>query len=285
MGILISVLVAFNGGLTERYGVYLATVIIHIVGLIVIAFIVIIKRDKVFAKRHAWFLYLGGIAGVATTIFNNVAFGRISVSAILALALFGQNVAGIVVDQYGILGMPKHEFSKHKLIGLAIVLIGIASMINTFEIIAVLLSFFAGITVVLSRTLNGKLADLTNERIATAYNYMTGLVCAVLVFLVMSRGEIVTADFTVSSLSTSWWIYLGGLLGVAVVFLSNVVVMKVSAFYLNLFVFIGTIFSSIVIDIIISQELSLRILIGGVLVAVGLCLNLILDKRKAREVK
>jgi len=282
MGIMIAVMVAFNGGLTERYGVYSATVMIHIVGLIMILAIVLIKRDKLFAKRHAWFLYLGGAIGIFTTMFNNMAFGRISVSAILALGLFGQSVAGIIVDKYGLWGMPKHAFSKHKLIGLALILIGIASMINSFEIMAVIVSFGAGVTIVLSRTLNGKLADLTNERIATCYNYIVGLVCSTIVLLIIGRGEIIHLDFVNSPLLSSWWIYLGGILGVGVVFISNVVVVRISAFYLSLFIFIGKIFSSIVIDVIITRELSIRILIGGVLVAAGLSLNLLLDRRKAK---
>jgi len=284
MGIMIAVMIAFNGGLTEHYGIYSATVIIHIIGLIFIAAIVLIKRDKLFAKRHAWFLYLGGAIGIFTTIFNNFAFGRISVSAILALGLFGQSVTGLVVDRYGLWGMPKHKFSRHKLIGLTLVLIGIASMINTFEIIAVIVSFAAGITIVISRTLNGKLANLTNERIATFYNYMIGLGGSVLVLLILGRGEMLFTDFDAMSFSPNWWIYLGGLLGVTIVFLSNIVVVKISAFYLSLFIFIGKIFSSITIDIIISQEVSVRILVGGMLVTAGLCLNLILDRRKAKAV-
>lgn len=70
-GILISVMVAFNGGLTELYGVYPATVIVHITGLLFISVLIIMKHERPFAKIHKWFLYLGGAIGVATTAFNN----------------------------------------------------------------------------------------------------------------------------------------------------------------------------------------------------------------------
>ena len=294
-GILISVMIAFNGGLTNQYGVYSATVIIHIVGLVLITIVVLAKREKPIttgkpqfaangqpypaadSERRAWFLYLGGAIGVLTTIFNNFAFGRISVSAILALGLFGQSIAGLVIDQNGFFGMPKHLFSRRKLIGLALILAGIASMINNFEIIAVVISFIAGVTIVLSRTLNAKLADLTSMRISTFYNYLVGLFVSIPVFLLLGRNEINLSEFAISP---NWFLYLGGVLGVGVVLLSNITVMKVSAFYLTLLIFIGQVFSGIVIDLVISRELSIRILIGGLFVVLGLTINLILDRKR-----
>jgi len=279
MGILISVMVAFNGGLTAQYGIYSATVIIHIVGLILIAAVVLIKRERFFPGRFAWFLYLGGAIGVLTTVFNNFAFGRISVSAILALGLFGQSVAGIAIDQYGLFGMQKHSFTREKLIGLLLIIAGIVSMINNFEIAAVVVSFIAGATIVLSRTLNAKLSDLTSVRVSTFYNYFVGLFVSLIVFVLLGRGEIVLSDFT---LSPNWYIYLGGVLGVCVVLLGNMVVVKISAFYLTLLIFIGQVFSGVLIDVIITQSISTRNLIGGVLVAAGLSVNLVLDSKDFR---
>ena len=151
-GILISVMVAVNGVLTERYGVYSATVIIHVAGLLLISASALIKRERPFAKMQAWHLYLGGAIGVFTTVFNNLAYGRISVSAILALGLFGQSITGILIDQYGWLGMPKYPFNKQKLVGFALLLGGIVAMTDRFELVAVLVSLATGVTVVASRT-------------------------------------------------------------------------------------------------------------------------------------
>lgn len=277
MGVLISVMVAFNGGLTTQYGVYSATVIIHIVGLVLISAVVFIKGERFFPGRFAWFLYLGGAIGVLTTVFNNFSFGRISVSAILALGLFGQSMAGLAIDQYGFFNMQKHPFTKEKLIGLFLIVGGIAAMINSFEIIAVVVSFIAGVNIVLSRTLNAKLSGLTSERVSTFYNYFIGLCVSLLVFILLGRGEIVLSEFT---LYPNWHIYLGGVLGVCIVLLGNIVVVKVSAFYLTLFIFIGQVFSGVLIDVIITQSISMRNIIGGVLVAAGLSINLILDNKK-----
>ena len=273
-GLLISVMVAINGVLTERYGVYSATVIIHVAGLILISAWALVKRERPFAKRQAWHLYLGGAVGVFTTVFNNLAYGRISVSAILALGLFGQSVTGIFIDQYGWMGMPKHPFIKRKLAGFALLLGGIAAMTDRFEILAVLVSLATGVTIVVSRTINAKLADLTSVPVSTLYNYIVGLICAVLLYFVLGAGESVN-----TAIAPNWYIYSGGVLGVCVVWLSNVTVMKVSAFYLSLLLFVGQVFSGLVVDALIAQAFSPRNLIGGVLVAAGLCANLVLEKR------
>jgi len=280
MGIMITVMVAINGGLTSFYGVYSATVMIHLVGLVIISAAVFIKKERFFPGRFTWYLYLGGAIGVFTTLANNISFGRISVSAIMALGLLGQTVTGLVIDQYGLFGMQKHRFTKDKIIGLALILAGIASMIDNLEIVAVVVSFLAGLSIVMSRTFNAKLADVTSMRVSTFYNYFIGLIVSMLAFLVLGRGEIVLAEF---AFSPNWYIYLGGAIGVCVVFLSNVVVVKISAFYLTLLIFVGQIFSGVLIDAFISQAVSMRNIVGGMLVALGLSINLVLDYKRKKE--
>jgi transporter family-2 protein len=269
-------MVAFNGGLTEQYGVHSATVIIHVAGLLFITIMTVCKREHPFSGRYAWFLYLGGAIGVMTTAFNNLAFTRISVSSILALGLFGQSITGLLVDKYGWLNMPKHVFQKRKIIGLMFILCGIIAMTNNFDLLAVSVSFLAGVTIVVSRTLNAKLAELTSIRISTFYNYIIGFLVAVPVCFLFGGNEPAFANF---AFSPGIYIYFGGIIGVGVVLLSNITVTKISSFYLSLFLFIGQVFSGILIDMVISQTFSPRNLIGGVVVAIGLSVNLLLDKK------
>ena len=275
-GIFISLMLASNGGLSMQYGVYMATVIIYVVGLILVSVLVLMKKERPFSQKHAWFLYLGGPIGLLAIEFNNMAFGRISVSAILALGLLGQSVTGILIDQYGLFGMAKHPFTKRKLIGFFLILGGIASMINNFDMTAVAVSIIAGASMVVSRTLNAKLAKLTSIWTSSLYNYLTGLAAAILIFLLFGRPEAVFAEFVISP---RFYIYLGGVAAVFVVLLSNITVVKISAFYLTLLLFVGQVFSGIVIDMVIARAFSTRNLIGGILVALGLCVNLVLDSK------
>lgn len=276
-GLLVSIMVALNGGLAEQYGVHTASVLLHIVGLVSIGAVACLKRDRPFAKRLPWYLYLGGAIGVLIVLFTNVSFAYISVSAILALGLFGQGVLGLVVDQYGWMGMSKHPFHVRKLLGLTLVLVGIFSMITDFAFLAVLLAFLAGVSLVISRTLNAKLAELTNVRVGTFYNYFVGLIVAVLVYLLFSRSEL--GFTTVLRFSSSWFLYLGGAVGVLVIAFCNIVVVKISAFYLSLLLFMGQVATGIVIDILLTGVFSTRNLIGGGFVTLGLFVDLLIDRK------
>ncbi len=107
-GAVISIMVSINGGLTACVGEYTAAVVIHVVGTVFALILCLIRREKIFARRHApaW-AYLGGVIGVLTTFFNNFAFGRISVTSLTALGLLGQTMTAALMDGLGLLGMPR----------------------------------------------------------------------------------------------------------------------------------------------------------------------------------
>lgn len=280
-GALISLAVAFNGGLSIHYGLYSATVIIHLIGLIFIIPLVFIKKSKIRHKVQPWYLYIGGFLGVIIVSFTNLAFSRISVSAILALGLLGQCIGGIIIDQYGLLNMPKIPFTKKKWFGITLIIMGIVPMINSFEIIAVLFAFGAGLLVLVARTLNGNLSEATSVQTSTFCNYFFGLIGSAIALLLLGRSEISSISFELSTSASHWQLYLGGILGVGFVSIVNFLVKKMSAFYLTLLLFVGQIFTGIIVDVVLTGELVGLKLIGGILVTLGLCVDLILDRKKS----
>ena len=282
-GILITLMVAVNGELGATYGVYSATVMIHIIGLILISLLLVIKRRRFFPVQKLPFqLFLGGAVGVGTVVFNNLSFGRISVSAILALGLLGQTLTSLIIDQFGLFQMPKHPFSMKKLPGFVLVIVGIAWMLWPFDmsvIVPVVLSLFSGVTVVVSRSINACLASRTNMLQSTFFNYAVGLTVSVAILLIAGTGEpLLTAPF---SLSPQVYIYTGGFMGVFVVTLLNVIVSKIPSFYATLLLFIGQVFSGVILDGMISGSFSVLNIVGGIFVVAGLAASMMAD-RKAR---
>ena len=280
-GILVAIMITVNGGLTTLYGVYSATVIIHVVGLLLIGGVILLRKEKPFRKGLPWCLYIGGVVGVASTVSTNFAFGKISVSAILALSLFGSSIMSLLVDQFGLFKMRVHRFRPHQLPGLLLVVGGIVClMIGSFSLLPVLAVFFSGVLLVVSRSFNSRLAEQTSVYSSTFFNYVCGLCTAVPVFLLLGRGEPAVAHF---ALSPNWWIYLGGAIGVFTVFLTNVVVVKIPALYISLLMFVGQVFTGVLLDALLDGAFSLQNLIGGVFVALGMALNLLLERRDSRK--
>jgi bacterial/archaeal transporter family-2 protein len=130
IGVVIAAMVVFNGELSAATGSYPATVIIHIVGLLLSLVLLLIKREKRPSLAKIPFpLFLGGVVGVGTTLFTNLAFGIISISAILALSLLGESVTALIIDQYGLFGSAIQKINRRKIIGLLWIIAGIVVMI------------------------------------------------------------------------------------------------------------------------------------------------------------
>lgn len=128
-GAFIAVMITFNGELGSRTGNYLSSVIIHIVGLMVIIGILIITKSKLkIDKEVPIYMYSAGAIGVFTVLFNNITFSTLGVSLTIALGLFGQSMASIVIDHYGLLGMKVIKFNPNKLVGLVFIILGIIVM-------------------------------------------------------------------------------------------------------------------------------------------------------------
>jgi transporter family-2 protein len=280
-GILIAVMVTINGGLSDTYGVYSATVIIHTVGVSFVSVLVAVQRKSLKSgEKLPLHYYLGGAVGVGTVVFNNMAFGRISVTAILALSLLGSVLCSLVVDQYGWFGMARHPVSAKKLPGIALAVLGIAWMLWPFDmrvVVPVIVSLMTGVTIVVSRSLNARLTCKTGMLQSTFFNYAVGLTVSAAILLIFGQGEPMMAGL---EFSPRVWIYAGGMLGACIVTLFNVVSVKLSSFYVSLLSFVGQIFAGVALDVLLTGAFSLPNLIGGILVTAGLAQNLWIDKKE-----
>ncbi|MGM9933894.1 DMT family transporter [uncultured Clostridium sp.] len=129
IGILIAVMVAFNGELSGNVGNYSSLVVIHVIGYIVLVLLMFYKKIKIpFKMTLPLWLYSAGAITVGTVLINNVAYNAIGVSLPVALGLLGQSLTSLIFDHYGFLGMPKIKFNKKKIIGIIIIIIGVCVM-------------------------------------------------------------------------------------------------------------------------------------------------------------
>ena len=273
-GMMISVMVVFNGGLDARAGMAMALVIIHVVGLLTISLAFLIKREKPRLKKLPLWLYMGGLIGILTTIFNNTAFGHISVSAMMALSLLGESVSGLLADHFGLIGLPVRRFRPEKLWGGLMALLGIVWMLNLeFQPLPVLVSLLAGVAVLFSRLINSRLAGETDIRTSAWFNYLVGLLGALLLMSFTKSGPV--WSFALSGPS---YLYLGGALGAVIVLLSNHIVGKISSLYMSLAIFIGQVSASLLLDMLLTESFPSQTAIGGLFVLSGLVINLMQDR-------
>jgi transporter family-2 protein len=129
VGALTSIMIFFNGSLSEGYGNTLSTILIHLVGLIAIILVSILTRSKMKLKKGLpLYLYSAGLVGIGTVMLTNISYMKLGVSLPLALGLLGQTIFSLLTDHFGFLGMKVVKVNPKKLIGLGIIGIGIFIM-------------------------------------------------------------------------------------------------------------------------------------------------------------
>ncbi|CAG9614667.1 hypothetical protein BACCIP111899_03900 [Bacillus rhizoplanae] len=137
------------------------------------------------------------------------------------------------------------------------------------------IAILAGCSIVIARVINANLATQIGIFQGTFFNYITGLAFSLL-FLIFSNESFNMSYTTLQSIP--FFAYLGGLVGVIVIGLSNYIIPKISSFYLTLLIFTGQLSMGIIIDFFNSHELSVGKIVGGLLVLMGLTYNLIIDR-------
>lgn len=147
------------------------------------------------------------------------------------------------------------------------------------DFLYILSGILAGTAVVVARSINANLARKIGLNSSTFFNFIVGLILSFIILIIFGGG--LGSFSTVDIGAIPLWAYIGSVVGVGVVFLSNYTAVRMSAFYLTLLIFIGQLFSGVLIDFVILDSLSLGKLLGGLLVLIGLSYNLYLDKRRA----
>lgn len=141
--------------------------------------------------------------------------------------------------------------------------------------IAVISVLFSGFTIVLARMCNARLAQQCGVHYSSLMNYVTGLIGSLVVFLLM--GAATNATFPVHGGSIT--MYLGGALGLVSVYMLNTITHKLPATQLTLLIFVGQLFSGLLLDYFATHKFSMGTLVGGVLVLAGLAVNIWGDRK------
>lgn len=144
---------------------------------------------------------------------------------------------------------------------------------------SVLISLGAGITVVLSRIVNAHLSQRIGALQGSLVNHLVGLPFCLLLALSVGANESFTATPFMAG-DFRLWIWCGGMLGVTTVAMTNVIVPKIPAYQLSLFLFCGQLFCGMLLDVFGGGALNEREFGAGVLVAAGIGVSQVVRIRR-----
>ena len=142
------------------------------------------------------------------------------------------------------------------------------------------LALLAGGFTILSMVINAQLGKRIGVLQSTLMNY---LVASLGLFLpLLFTGEIKNLSLLPFN-EIPWWAFLGGVIGVCIVILSNIVTPKIPVIYTTLLTFLGQMVIGIVMDIFLTYTFSLGKVIGVSLIGTGLLYNIRIDRKTAQR--
>jgi transporter family-2 protein len=72
-----------------------------------------------------WWLWIGGLIGALYVVATIVLAPRLGAATLVAAVVAGQMMASLLLDQYGLLGFPTHPMNGIRVLGAALVIVGV----------------------------------------------------------------------------------------------------------------------------------------------------------------
>lgn len=113
--------------ISQGMGLLESIFIIHIGGAVVAGIPLLVLRGGNLGQWQnvPWYALCAGVLGIAVLTAIIYMVPRVGVAASIIIVLSGQLLAGTIVDHFGALGMTEHAMSPTRLIGLAVVFLGV----------------------------------------------------------------------------------------------------------------------------------------------------------------
>lgn len=129
-GILLAIMIFLNGILSEKIGLYLSTLIYHVLGLLLILLVSIVRKNKLpKLNKIPVILFLPDILSVLVIFLNNLSSSKIGITLTAGMGLFGQLVISALIDHFGLFGVQVNKMRKEKILSFSLVITGLIFMI------------------------------------------------------------------------------------------------------------------------------------------------------------
>lgn len=116
-----------NAALAKASGsVWLAALISFAVGTAALLIVWLFDRTPLSAARSApWWAWAGGFYGAAFVAALAFVTPRLGLAVTLTAAIASQLVTAMLIDRFGLLGLPQQPITPTRAIGVALVIIGV----------------------------------------------------------------------------------------------------------------------------------------------------------------
>ncbi len=129
VGGLIALQAPINSMLGKATGSFQAAFISFAIGTVVLAVIAAVAKGGFGAMGEAtslsWYYLSGGVLGAAYVTTVLVTVRELGAGPVVAATIAGQLSASVVLDQFGLLGLPKDPITVSKVVGVVLLAAGV----------------------------------------------------------------------------------------------------------------------------------------------------------------
>ena len=129
VGGLIAMQAPINSHLGKSIGTFQAAFVSFAIGTLLLAVIASLARGgygHVAELRHVrWYYLMGGVLGAAYVTTVLVTVRTLGAGGVVAATIAGQLTMGVVVDQFGLLGVAKDPVTAGKIVGIVLLAAGV----------------------------------------------------------------------------------------------------------------------------------------------------------------
>jgi transporter family-2 protein len=126
-GVAVAIQPSINARLAQKTGFLEAATISFAVGTLALLLVSLLSGQGSFRRivEVPWWQLSGGLFGAFFVTMTIVGVPRIGTTAVLALTIASQLMAGMVMDHYGVFGMRGIPVDGKRIVGVALLLIGV----------------------------------------------------------------------------------------------------------------------------------------------------------------
>lgn len=203
------------------------------------------------AGEIPWWMLVGGAAGAFTVATQGLVVATIGVSLFTVGLVAGQTVSGLLIDRVGFGPSGVVAVTMPRVAGGALALVAVAlsfggAGVGSIPLWMLVLPFLAGGGIAWQQGANGRLRDRVGTPLtATLVNFIGGTFLLGIATLIH-----VLIEGPPNGLSSEWWVYLGGAMGVTYIFTAAAIVAYTGVLLLGLASIVGQLLAAVLIDLI-----------------------------------
>lgn len=238
-------------------------------------------------KVIPWPNFFAGLCGAVIVLSEGVSVGALGVATFQTSLISGMVISGVMCDRLGIGATFKQALSATRIAGAVLAIVATLFVVSpNFQaphvIALAILPFFGGLLAGWQPAGNsniGKLAD--SMLVSITWNFIVGFTALTLVFVI--RIMLGSAEFVLPS---TWWMYLGGPLGLASIAAMALLVRHLGLLLLALASTAGQLIGSVLIDSLIpslGHTVHTVTVIGALIALLASGIAMIPSKKMAKD--